>query len=144
MSMTARIPASQQAPAPTHPVRPEALQRADRAWRARVLGASWAQAAEVAGFADDTTALHAVRNAYGQLPKLDREELRTLWRERLEVAWRQVFKDMAEQRAGATTAGVRVAGLAMTLDGLAEPVRVDMTISDTFERLTRELEANDL
>lgn len=131
-------------PEPSHQVRPAALARADTAWKARVLGASWAQAAEVAGFADDTTAVHAVRNAYGKLPRLDREELRNLWRERLEVTWRQTVKDMTEQRAGATTASVRVAGLAMMLDGLAEPVRVDVAVTDTFAALTAELAASDL
>lgn len=111
-------------PEPVRPVNAAALQRADKAWRARVLGASWAQAALVAGYADDTTAWHAVKNAYGELPKLDREEVRALWRERLEVAWRQSVKDMAEQRPGAVTAGVRVAGAAAALDGLNEPTEV--------------------
>ena len=58
--------------------------------------------------------------------------------------WRQVQKDMTEQRPGAVTAAVRVAGAAIALDGLAEPVQVDMTVTETFAALTAELASNEL
>jgi hypothetical protein len=131
-------------PEPVRMIRADALQRASRAWAARVAGGTWAQAAELSGFSDVTACHHAVRSAYGQLPKPDREELRDMWRDRLELSWRQAVKDMTEQRAGATTASVRIAGLAVMLDGLAEPTRLDVTVSDMFTRLTAELAANDL
>jgi hypothetical protein len=131
-------------PEPTHPIRADAQQRADRAWQARVVGASWAQAAEVAGFADDATAVHAVRNAYGRLPEPDRTELRRLWRDRLETLWKESLRDVTERRGGAVTASVRVAGLAVALDGLAAPLQVDVEVTQTFAALTAELLSNDL
>lgn len=118
--------------------------KAEKAWRARVAGATWRQAAQMSGYSDAQAAIKAVRTFYGTVPREEREELRRLWRDRLEVAWRQVQRDMADQRSGAVTASVRVATAAVALDGLAEPVRVDMTISDTFMALTRELEAEGL
>jgi AraC-like DNA-binding protein len=131
-------------PEPVRKVRADALERASTAWSVRVAGGTWAQAAEAAGFHDSDAATKAVRRHYGTLPVLARDDLRGLWRDRLELAWRQVCRDMTEQKPGAVTAAVRVAGMALTLDGLAEPVRVDMTVSDTFEALTRELLAHDL
>ena len=101
-------------------VRADALDRAERAWHARVAGATWLQAAQVAGFSDDAHAIRAVRQMYGELPSWDREETRALWRDRLEWLWRQTLTDAAEQRAGAVTAGVRVATAAAALDGLSE------------------------
>jgi hypothetical protein len=126
-------------PTPTGPVRGDALERADTAWRARVAGATWRQAAEVAGYADAQSACHSVRSVFGELPAPSREDLREVWRARLELLWSQALRDSAEQRAGAVTAGVRVAGMAITLDGLAEPTRLDLNVTDTFEALTREL-----
>jgi hypothetical protein len=131
-------------PEPLPQVKADHLDRADRAWRARIAGGSWKQAAAVAGYSDANAAMKGVRTAYGQTPRVDREALRNLWRERLEWAWRQVVTDMTDRRPGAVTAAVRVAGMAVALDGLAEPVRVDMAITDTFDRLTAELAANDL
>jgi hypothetical protein len=110
-------------------VRADALERAERAWSARVAGATWAQAAEIAGYSDDTAANRAVRNVFGTLPQVERDELRRLWRDRLEVLWLQANTDAREQRAGAITAGVRVATAAASLDGLAEPARVGVDIS---------------
>jgi hypothetical protein len=52
--------------------------------------------------------------------------------------------DVLQQRHGATTAAVRIATAAMQLDGLAEPVRVDVAVTEAFERLVGELVANEL
>jgi hypothetical protein len=64
--------------------------------------------------------------------------------DRLEALWRQSVKDVTEQRPGAVTAAVRVSWAAIALDGLADQVRVDVTVSTTFERLTAELASNNL
>jgi len=118
-------------PRPT--ARADAAQRAAAAWNARVLGASWEQAAEIAGFANAPNAHRAVTRAYGQVPEPERSELRRIWRERLEVLWRQSVRDVTDQRAGAVTAGVRVAGAAASLDGLDEPTRIDLSTPTTAE-----------
>lgn len=116
-------------------VRADALARAEAAWRARVAGATWAQAAEIAGYKDRDSCNRQVKRVYGQLPPVDRNELRNLWRDRLEVMWRQSQLDMREQRAGAVTAAVRVTTAAAALDGLADPVKVDVQTSLTFDAL---------
>lgn len=115
--------------------RADAAQRAATAWNARVLGATWEQAAQVAGFTDKSNCFRAVRRAYGSVPEPEREEQRRLWRDRIEHLWRQSVKDVAEQRPGAVTAGVRVAGAAAVLDGLNAPTEVVVSPS------TAELEA---
>jgi AraC-like DNA-binding protein len=129
-----------QPPAPVKRVRADALERASRAWGARVAGATWKEAAEVAGFASASTAQDAVRNAFGGPPVIDREALRHLWRERMERAWRQSVADMAERVPGAVTASVRVATLAVQLDGLAQPVQVDVSIDTFFNNFGKELQ----
>ena len=48
-----------------------------------------------------------------------------------------VVQDMTEQRPGAVTAAVRVAGAAIALDGLAEPTRVDMHVWPRWRRCRR-------
>ena len=126
----------QSTPTPTHVVRGDALARAEQAWRARVAGGTWRQVAEVSGYADGPAACHAVKAIYGELPTEQREDLRALWRARLELLWAQALRDATERRPGAVTAGVRVAGMALTLDGLAEATKVDVTVSDTFMALT--------
>jgi hypothetical protein len=126
-------------PEPVRKVTADHLDRAERAWTVRVAGGSWRQAAQVAGYSDDQAAMKGVRTCYGMLPKPTREDLRDLWRDRLEKAWRQVCVDMAEQRAGATTAAVRVANMAIQLDGLAEPVRVNVGVEATFAAIEQEL-----
>jgi hypothetical protein len=120
---------------PKQTVRADAAQRAAAAWNARVLGASWEQAAQIAGFSNAPNAHRAVTNAYGQVPEPERDELRRVWRDRLEHSWRQVVRDMAEQRPGATTASVRIAGAAAALDGLNEPTEIRVSPS------TAEIEA---
>ena len=120
-------------------MRADALARAEKAWAVRVAGGTWAQAAEVAGFSDAQHAQRAARNVFGDLPVVDREERRDVWRERFEAMWRQGQRDMAEQRAGAVTACVRVATAAVALDGLNEAVRVDVEVTDAFGSLVKEL-----
>jgi arginase family enzyme len=75
---------------------------------------------------------------------MERDELRNLWRDRLEAAWRQVMVDMTEQRPGATTAAVRIATAATNLDGLNAPLMVDVRVTEVFEALVTELVAHDL
>src|SRR4029077_15517527 len=72
--------------------------KAEKAWAARCAGGTWAQAALTAGYSDGDAACKAVKSCYGSLPKPLRDDLRDLWRDRLERAWRQVCVDMAEQR----------------------------------------------
>lgn len=114
------------------------LEKADRAWRVRVVGGTWQQAAEAAGYSTDEAAIKAVRSAYGTLPKPQRDDLRNLWRERLEVLWQQAVADARDRRHGAVTAAVRVATCAMHLDGLSEPVQVEVGVS-LLDRLEQEL-----
>lgn len=100
-----------------------------------MLGATWEQAAEVAGLSDGPNAHRAVTRAFGGVPQPDREELRTLWRDRLESLWRVSVQDAHDRRPGAVTAGVRVTQAAAALDGLNAPVEVVVTPS------TAEIEA---
>src|SRR5688572_7746070 len=109
-------------PEPLPKVQARHLERADTAWRARVAGATWKQAAQMAGYATPESAIKGVQSAFGELPPLQAADLRNLWRDRLEVLWRQTLTDIAEQRPGAVTAGVRVAQAAALLDGLNAPV----------------------
>lgn len=117
-------------PEPVKRVRADALKRAETAWQARVLGLTWDAAAQVAGYADRANCVRAVRSVYGELPTIEREEVRRLWRDRLELVWRQVVKDVHDRVPGATTAAVRVADRASRLDGLDEPQRVSVTPPD--------------
>jgi hypothetical protein len=119
-----------QPPEPVKKVRADALSRAEKAWNLRVLGGSWEQAARVAGYSDPSNAIRAVRSVYGSLPEVERSEARRLWRDRLEVLWRQVVQDVHERIPGATTAAVRIADRAARLDGLDEPSRLSITPSD--------------
>lgn len=108
-------------------VRADMAERTEKAWMARVAGATWEQAARVAGYSDGSNCRRAVANVYGQLPKVDREDLRRLWRERLERLWRQAVQDASEQRPGAITAAVRIEQAAARLDGLDEPSVVELS-----------------
>jgi hypothetical protein len=73
------------------------------------------------------------------LPIAEREELRDIWRQRLENLWQQAALDAQAGRPGAVTAAVRVAGAALQLDGLAEPVRVDMRVETELTSLLEAL-----
>lgn len=101
----------------------DAAERARRAWAARVAGGTWSQAAQVAGFTDAGNCCRAVKNYFGTLPVPDRAEQRDLWRERLELLWRQSVRDVQSQRPGAVRAAVALSQRAAQLDGLDEPTR---------------------
>lgn len=115
--------------------RADAATRAQRAWTARVVGATWDEAADVAGFAHASSTVRAVRAYFGRLPVLDADERRELWRERLEVLWRASVKDVRQQRPGAVRAAVAVAQRAAALDGLDAPTEVRATITPSFEEV---------
>lgn len=125
-----------EAPEPVKRVRADALERAEKAWNVRVMGGSWQQAAEIAGYADGSNALRAVRAVYGTLPTLERDEARRLWRDRLEVYYRQALKDLHNGVPGAITAAVRIAERAARLDGLDAPSRISL-IDPTQEEIER-------
>jgi hypothetical protein len=116
--------------APAEPPEPRTRRRADvvtRAalvWRARVAGATWAEAAAIAGYTNGENAARAVRQTYGTLPEVDRLRLRALWRERLEVLWTQAHRDALDRQPGAITSAVRVAQAAAKLDGLDAPTEI--------------------
>ena len=61
-------------------------ERADLAWKLRVGGLSWAQVARQAGYSCRQNAMRAVKVRCGTLPQPERQELRDLWRDRLETA----------------------------------------------------------
>lgn len=123
-------------------------ERADLAWKLRVGGLSWAQVAKQAGYSNRQNAHRAVKYRCGTLPQPERQELRDLWRERLERLWLQSVRDCAEQRNGAVTAAVRVVTAACLLDGLNEPTqieaRLEAEVTDTFHALMEAITANDL
>ncbi len=114
-------------PNPTRSVRADMAERAERAWQARVLGATWEQAAVVADYSNGSNCRRAVTSVYGRLPKVEREDLRRLWRDRLEIVWRQVVKDLHDRVPGSSTAAVRIEQAAAKLDGLDEPSRLELS-----------------
>lgn len=123
-------------------LRADKRSKATAVWEARVAGATWDQAAQIAGYANGSNAQKAVVDIYGTTPRVDREHLRNLWRDRLEVTWKQALRDMIDQKPGAITAAVRVATAAAVLDGLNAPTQVNLAVSQTFETLLTEIEAN--
>ena len=117
--------------------RADAAKRADMAFEARVAGATWDEAAEIAGFANGPNACRAVANVFGSLPTPDREELRAVARARGEAVWRQALRDVEERRPGAVTAAVRVLDLMVRLDGLSAPDRVEVGLTPTDVEIQR-------
>jgi hypothetical protein len=113
-------------PEPVRKVRADARDRAETIWAMRIGGATWDQCAKAVGLANEANAIRCVRQVYGEVPDIDRAELRHLWRERLEVVHRQALRDVLDRRQGAVVAAVKVASLAIMLDGLAAPQRVDV------------------
>ena len=84
---------------PMRAVKADAAAKAMKVWTARVNGETWESAAEVAGFSDAPGAVRAVRNYFGALPPTPTaEDARVLWRERLELLWRQAVIDAQQQR----------------------------------------------
>jgi hypothetical protein len=112
----------------THGNRARYAQRVADAWSMRVRGADWATIATATGYANAQNAMRAVRTYAGSLPVIDaREDLRSLWRERLEHLWPLAVRDAEAGRPGALRASVAVAQRAAQLDGLDEPQRVHVT-----------------
>lgn len=126
----------------TRKVRADAGQRAQQAWALRVAGREWAEVAKATGFTDPANCIRAVRTYFGTLPQPDREELRTLARARGERLWEQALVDVLQQRPGAVRAAVALLQRQSALDGLDQPsrVHVDVTDSDLGE-LVAELSA---
>lgn len=131
--MTGPLLNGNEPPAPGRRVRADALERADTAWRVRVAGGTWSEAAKIAGYSNAENAVRAVRETYGSLPTITRDDLRDVWRARLEVLWRNAQRDAAEGKAGAIVAGVRVAQAAAMLDGLNAPSEVVVHSPTTAE-----------
>jgi len=118
--------------------------RAQRAWTARVVGATWAQAAEATGYYDAATCYRAVKRYFGEVPQHDRAEARELWRARYEHLWRMALEDVTKRRPGAVRAAVAVAQRAAALDGLDAPQRhevIDPTPEQIQEVVARLVEA---
>lgn len=67
------------------------------------------------------------------MPTVKRDDLRNLWRDRLEGIWRQAFKDALEGRPGAITAAVRVHQAAALLDGLNAPSVLELSTPSQHE-----------
>ena len=69
-------------------IQPQTRAKVDTAWRARVAGATWRQAAELAGYSDEHAVMKAVR-VLRDAPRFERDDLRNMLRHRLEVMWQQ-------------------------------------------------------
>lgn len=119
-------------------------ERADRAWQLRVAGLSWAAIARECGYANTQNARRSVARHYGSVPEPERQDLRALWRDRLEQLWLQSTKDVLEQRPGAITAGVRIVMAAAALDGLNAPTVIESHTTTTFQGLLVELRKEEL
>lgn len=117
-------------PAPSAVVRADAAQRAQRAWTARVSGSTWDEAAKVAGYADAATACRGVKNYFGQLPVVERDDLRDVWRARMELLWTYAARDAKKGKPGALRAGTAIAQRAAAMDGLDEPTSIAVSASD--------------
>ncbi len=94
-------------PEPARKVRADALDRAEKIWALRIGGATWDQRAKAVGLTTRQNAIRCVREAYGEVPQVDREELRHLWRERNEMVWRQALRDVLDRRQGAVVAATK-------------------------------------
>lgn len=114
-------------PSPSAVVRADAAQRAQRAWTARVSGSTWDEAAKVAGYADAATACRGVKNYFGTLPAVERDDLRDLWRQRMELLWTYAARDAEIGKPGALRAGTAIAQRAAAMDGLDAPTQVTVT-----------------
>lgn len=102
-------------------VRANARERAMIAADAREQGATWRQAADLAGFSDPANCIRAVRNANGSLPRVAIDEVREVWRERMEDLWLEALEDVRNRRPGAVRAAVAIAQRSAALSGLDAP-----------------------
>ena len=129
-------------------VHADAAAKASKAWALRVAGGSWAEIASIVGFSDDTAACRAVKNYFGELPQVDREEARAMWRARHELLWRKALEDVNKGKPGGVRAGVAVMRSASLLDGLDQPHRIEVTdptaneLGDFVRQLARVAGAN--
>jgi len=113
--------------------RADAQERAERAYVARLHGATWREAARVAGYTDQANARRAVERWMGDVPGPEREVQREILREQTQAVLRQALQDVRDRRPGAVTAAVRVLDLQMRLDGLGAPTRVSLVDPTTEE-----------
>lgn len=120
-------------PRPSAVVRADAAQRAQRAWTARVSGSTWEEAAQLAGYADAATACRGVKNYFGSLPVVERDDLRDVWRARMELLWKYAARDAKSGKSGALRAGAAIAQRAAAMDGLDAPTNINLTTVDVGE-----------
>ncbi|MRG58287.1 hypothetical protein GE115_00125 [Agromyces sp. CFH 90414] len=122
-------------------VRADHGDRAGRAWRMRVAGATWDEIAAAVGYANGANAFRAVKRFFNRVPEPDRELVRSTWRERHETLWRISLEDAAKRRPGAVRAAVALARSAAQLDGLDAPSRLELVNPDAreFEQVLEEL-----
>lgn len=112
------------------------MQRASRAWHLRVTGMTWEQVAREVGFASPQGAHRAVQRFAGTLPDPKPDELRALWRARMEHLWELAARDAEASRPGALRAGVAIADRASRFDGLDAPTVAQIEVnSPEFDRL---------
>lgn len=119
--------------------RADAAERAERAYVARLNGATWRQVAEVAGYSDQANARRAVERWLGDIPAPAREAQREILREQTQIVVRQALQDVHDRRPGAVTAAVRVLDLQARLDGLLAPTNIAL-IDPTQEEIDAYLE----
>lgn len=112
----------------THGNRARYHQRVADAWAMRVRGADWASIATAVGYSSPQNAMRAVRTYVGKLPVIESsDDLRSLWRERLEYLWPLAARDVEAGRPGALRGAVAVVQRAAQLDGLDAPTRFEVT-----------------
>ena len=102
-------------------VRSDARSRAQVAFHARVMGATWTAAAQAAGYKHDSTCAAAVRKYIGALPTLDREAERAVARERVSALWSRAWQAVIEGQPGSISNAVRVLERQARLLGLDAP-----------------------
>lgn len=100
------------------------MQRAARGWHLRVTGQTWQQIADELGYASQQGAHRAVMRFAGTIPDPRPDDLRAMWRARMEHLWKFAARDAEAGRPGALRAGVAIADRAGKLDGLDAPVRL--------------------
>lgn len=121
--------------------RADAADRAAKAWKLRVAGASWEEVARMVGYGNASNAYRAVKNYFGQVPQIDREMLRGMARARGEMLWLRALQQVerTEGAPAAIRAAVAVLERHARLDGLDAPTKVDVNGPDPleFERFVR-------
>lgn len=103
-------------------------QRVADAYGMRVRGAAWAEIAQATGYSTPQNAMRAVKSYTGKLPRIEStDQLRSLWRDRLEFLWPLAVRDAEAGRPGAMRAAVAVVDRASRLDGLDAPTRFEVS-----------------